>query len=380
MSRSTRPRIAILADFQPCEADPNFPKPIGHYAVWLSALFHAFEQQDEYEIHWVTLNKAVTSARIIESKGQFVHVLPRGSRTIGQFTRYARERWAVARALRQVGPVLVHAWGTEDCYALCGGDFRGKRLLSLQGSLTGYVERGQMPPFFVRQSHFEKKSLRHYQDITTESPWAEERVRELAPQAAIHHLEYAVERRFFDKERDLSETPSVLYAGSDTPLKNIETLIQAFRDERLSHVTLNLAGVSEDNHPNLPHNIRCLGRISRDEVVHQMQKAWGLVHASLADTGPTVVKEARVMGLPVALSTECGSKQHVEEGKSGFIIPPHDTEGFIRAVLAMTRDRQTSLSMGAWGQEACRRALSAETMHQSLCMIYTDILSRPSTP
>lgn len=370
MSLSSRSRIAIIANFQPWEADPRFPKPIGHYAVWLSALFHAFEQQDEYEIHWVTLNKAVTSARIIESKGQFVHVLPRGSRTIGQFTRYARERWAVARALRQVGPDLVHAWGTEDCYALCGGDFKGKRLLSLQGSLTGCVERGQMPPFFIRQSRFEKKALRHYQDITAESPWAEERVRELAPEAELHHLEYAVEQRFFDKERELSDTPSVLYAGSDTPIKNIETLVQAFRDERLAKVTLNLAGVSAENHPDLPPNIRCLGRISRDEVVHQMQKAWGLVHASLADTGPTVVKEARVMGLPVALSTECGSKQHVEESKSGFIIPPRDTEGFIRAVLAMTQDRKTSLSMGAWGQEDCRRALSAETMCSSLLDLY----------
>ena len=380
MSLSSRPRIAILANFQPCEADPSFPQPVGHYAVWLSALFHAFEGLDEYEIHWITLNKAVSSSRLIEAKGQFVHVLPQGSRTIGQFTGYARERWAVARAVRQVSPDLVHAWGTEDCYALCGSDFRGKRILSLQGSLTGYVERGQMPPFFVRQSRFEKKALRHYQDISAESPWAEDRIRELAPQAAIHHLEYAVEQRFFDRVRELSDTPSVLYAGSDTPIKNIETLIQAFRDERLAHVTLNLAGASEENHSNLPHNVHCLGRISRDEVVRQMQKAWGLVHPSLADTGPTVVKEARVMGLPVALSTECGSKQHVEEGKSGFILPPRDAEGFIRAVLAMTRDRQTSLSMGAWGQDDCRRALSAETMYRSLCSLYEDILSRPPAP
>lgn len=378
MSLSARPRIAILADFQPSEADPSFPKPSGHYAVWLSSLFHTFENQNEYEIHWVTLNKGVTSPGIIEAKGQFVHVIPRGSRTLGQFTLYLRERLSVAREIKRIKPDLVHAWGTEDCYATCGADFKGNRLLSTQGLLTSYIQRGTMPRFAHRQSRYERRDLRAYPDITTESPWSEDRVRELAPRARIHHLEYAVEQRFFGKERELAEPPCVLYAGSDTPLKNIETLVQAFRDERLTNVTLNLAGVSADNHPNLPHNIHCLGRISRDEVVHQMQKAWGLVHASLADTGPTVVKEARVMGLPVALSTECGSKQHVEEGKSGFIIPPHDKEGFIRAVLTMTRDRQTSRSMGAWGQEECRRALSAETMYRSLCSLYEDILSRPS--
>lgn len=380
MSLSSRPRIAILSAFQPCEADPNFPKPDGHYAVWLSSLFHAFEQQEEYEIHWVTLNKAVTSVQLIEAKGQFVHVLPRGSRTLGQLTLYLRERWAIARELKRIKPDLVHAWGTEDCYATCGADFKGRRLLSTQGLLTSYIQRGEMPRFAHRQSKYERKALRAYSDITTESPWARNRTREIAPEACIHHFEYAVNPIFFDQSRSLSEYPSALYGGTDSPLKNIDTLIQAFSDRRLSHVTLYLAGVHEHDHPDLPANIICLGRLDRSAMAKQLSSAWCLVHASLADCAPNIVNEARVMGLPVALSTECGSKQHVEEGKSGFILSPHDTEGFIQAVLAMTQDQQTSLSMGAWGQEACRQALSAETMHRSLCKMYADILSRPVTP
>lgn len=378
MSLSARPRIAILADFQPSEADPSFPKPSGHYAVWLSSLFHTFENQNEYEIHWVTLNKGVTSPGIIEAKGQFVHVIPRGSRTLGQFTLYLRERLSVAREIKRIKPDLVHAWGTEDCYATCGADFKGNRLLSTQGLLTSYIQRGTMPRFAHRQSRYERRDLRAYPDITTESPWARDRVRELAPQACIHPFEYAVNGIFFEQQRELTEHPLALYGGTDSPLKNIETLIQAFRDPRLSHVTLHLAGVSRTNHPDLPANVVCLGRLDRQAMAKQLSSAWCLVHASLADCAPNIVNEARVMGLPVALSTECGSKQHVEEGKSGFIISPHDTEGFIRAVLAMTRDRQTSLSMGAWGQEDCRRALSAETMYRSLCELYADILSRPS--
>lgn len=370
----SRPRIALLAAFQPSEADPNFPGPVGHYAVWLSSLFHALREQDAYEFHWIVLSKSVKKPRLIEAEGQWIHVLPRSSRTLGQFTLYAHDRRVVARELKHIRPNLVHAWGTEDCYALCGADFRGKKLLSVQGLLTACIARGYMPRFAHRQSLYERKAIKAYEDITAESPWARERVHEIAPKAQVHALEYAVEQRFFDQRRELSAQPSVLYAGSDTPLKNVDTLIDAFRDPRLRHVTLNLAGVSAETRPGLPDNIRCLGRLSRDEIVQRMQKAWGVVHASLVDTGPTVVKEARVMGLPIVLSSECGSKQYVEEGKSGFILEPTDTEGFIRSVLAVTRDQATSLAMGAHGHESCRRALCAETMCAELLKLYRLIL------
>lgn len=371
----SRPLIALLAAFQPFEADPAFSKPAGHYAVWLSSLFHALKEQSACEIHWITLSKLVRKPRRIEAEGQIVHILPRSSRTLGQFTLYAHDRWVVARELKLIRPNLVHAWGTEDCYALCGADFQGKKLLSVQGLLTACIARGYMPRFAHRQSLYERKAIKAYEDITAESPWARERVHEIAPKAQVHALEYAVEQRFFDQQRELSAQPSVLYAGSDTPLKNVDTLIDAFRDPRLRHVTLNLAGVSEEKRPGLPDNIRCLGRLSRDEIVQRMQKAWGVVHASLVDTGPTVVKEARVMGLPIILSSECGSKQYVEEGKSGFILEPTDTEGFIRSVLAVTRDQATSLAMGAHGHESCRRALCAETMCAELQALYSRLLS-----
>jgi len=53
-----------------------------------------------------------------------------------------------------------------------------------------------------------------------------------------------------------------------------------------------------------------------------MASVWCLVHASLIGTGSTVVKEARVAGLPVILTTECGSKRYIEESTSVFIISP----------------------------------------------------------
>lgn len=105
-----------------------------------------------------------------------------------------------------------------------------------------------------------------------------------------------------------------------------------------------------------------------------LSEAWCLVHMSLADTGPTIVKEARVAGLPVIVSNECGSCQHVVDGKSGFILHPHDVDGLVRAVLAVTKDAQTAQAMGEFGCAECRQALSGETMVGKLLAIYREIL------
>ena len=60
---------------------------------------------------------------------------------------------------------------------------------------------------------------------------------------------------------------------------------------------------------------------------------------------------------------------------SGFILNPHDVDGLVQAVLAVTKDEQTAQAMGEYGREECRRALSGETMVGNLLAIYRELLS-----
>ncbi len=375
-----RPVIAILANFPVWLIAPSLPTFRGHYAVWLWSLFQAFAHQDAFDIHWVTLSKDVKKTLTLEEKGQHFHILPRTRKKIGLYTFYLHDRRQVARELRTIQPDLVHSWGTEDCYGLCARDFGGNKLHSVQGILKACLARGELATFMRHHSLYEPLVLRSIPHLTTESPWAAERVREIAPQARPQLLEYAVEERFFQIERKLTPFPSCLYAGSDTPLKNVDTLIQAFSDPELSHVTLWLAGVSPETRPGLPSNIKALGRVSREKMTELMSSAWCLAHASLIDTGPTVVKEARVAGLPVILTTECGSKRYVEEGKSGFIISPFDKAALIQNILTVTSHREIALKMGAYHRDDCRHALSTETMKNRLLELYQHLLSIPPVP
>lgn len=370
-------KIAILSTFPVWLINRNIPPSQGHYAVWLSPLCESFVACENFEIHWITLSRAIKKPEFFVYKQQHFHVLPCASRMLGLYSLYIQDRVNIYRKLKKISPSIIHSWGTENVYGMCGKDYSHKCawVHSVQGLLKAYMERGPMPRFFRHHSIYEPRVLRACKHITVESPWAADRVKDIAPDSTPMQFEYAVEKRFFGQSRELSSEPVCLFCGNNTPIKNLQCAISAFSKPELSHIKLELAGVEPGSIPNLSPNIIPLGRISRDEVVQKLASTWCLVHPSKADTGPTAAKEARVMGVPVILTTECGSKQYVTPGKSGYIIHPDDVNALVAGVLDITSSRERCLQMGSHEQEQCREALSAETMARNINEIYRKILS-----
>lgn len=368
--------IAIIGDFPMQVVCDNLPqRKTWKPTPWLMALFDAFKQNEDLEIHWLNFCRGIWRTRRVESEGQHFHILPCGSLTVSQKTYYLAERLRVCRELNLIKPDLVHAWGTENRYSFSAKDFPVKKVLSIQGLLKAYHQNDPLPPFLERQIFFEKLSLEAYDLLTGESPWCIENARQMVPEKPFVSWDYAVEQRFFAAARHLDEKPVCLLGGTPTTIKNVETAIAAFSRPELSHVTLLMAGIPEGAYGDLPANIKPLGGVSRDGMVELMSRAWCLVHPSLADTGPTIVKEARVMGLPVVVSSHCGSQQYVEHGRSGFILEPMDVQGFVDAVLNVTSSKENAMRMGEYGRAACRNALSSETMLANLMAIYDDMLA-----
>lgn len=378
MHSDTKRKIAILADFPIGLIDHSHPEVKGHYTVWLVALFDSFKDQDDFEIHWVTLSKNVQKVQCKKFCNQYFHIIPRARVTIGLYSFYWYDRYHVAQTLKKIQPDLVHAWGTEDCYGLCGKDFKGRKLFSTQGLLRACCQLGSMSTYFQHQSLYEPRTFRAYRWITTESPWGAEWIKRDAPSANPIIWRYTVERRFWDRERSLTPYPSCLFGGTDSLIKNVDTLIRAFSRPELSHIQLNLAGVNPKRRKNLPANIHPLGYIDdRDEMAKLISETWCLVLPSFADADPNIVREARIMSVPVICSTQCGAKQYVEEGKSGYIHEPLDEDKIVSSVLAVTKSAETSLQMGNYGADRIREQLSEETMYRNLREIYLKILEEP---
>lgn len=369
-----RKKIAIIGSPPLSQISPAISRKGWYSCVWFIPLFEAFKNLEQYEVHWITITKEVQFKKDFVVGNQFFHAYPSVSLNWAEKTGYAASRFFVRRELERIKPDLVHAWGTEGYFAISAKSWPGKKILSMQGILSVYCRNAKMSCFSERQARYEAETMSAYDLITAESQWGINHVQAMVPHVPTRRWEYAVQAPFFAAERHPAERPLFVMGGTDRPIKNVETALKVFASPALAHVELALAGGNAALHPNATPNIKFLGGLSRMEMVELLSKAWGLIHPSLADTSPNIVKEARVIGLPAVISSECGGVQYVEHGKSGFIVDPMDVRGFIDGVSAIVSSRETSLQMGAYGHDECRRLLNAETMVAGLLEIYADML------
>lgn len=375
-----KPVIAILADFPLFLVHADYPRRGWYYAVWLETLYEAFQRDGRYEVHWIVFCRSARHRYVFSAGGQTFHVLPTIPGNISQLLHYCTDCWVAHHELRRIAPDIIHAWGTETRHAVVAGAYRGacRKLLSMQGIIAALLARAPMPAYYRRQLPFEQRAMAQFDVVSVESEWGRDRCLEIVPEAKIELWEYAVNRAFFSVERRLSARPTCLVAGADIPLKNVETAIAAFRSPALAHVDLLVAGVEGGRYADLPPNIHLLGGVDHSRIRDLLGEVWCLLHPSLADTSPNIVKEARVAGVPVIVSSDCGGTQYVEHEKSGYIVEPRDTAGIIRSVLVLTQNEAVNLSMGACEQETCRRALCEETMVRGLWRLYAGLLGESS--
>lgn len=371
---SNKPKIAILANFPYWLIDDSFPVFKGHYATWLPALSDIFSENNDFEIHWVTLSKATPTAIHRKINNQYFHILPRARKMIGLYTAYCYDRLKIKSCLRSIKPDLVHAWGNEDCYALAASDFRGKKLLSIQGILNFCSKYSHLGKYLQRHRFYEKRAIRQFQFISTESELACEIIKSIAPKSQVQLFEYAVESAFFTRPRKRSAKKTFLFAGSNTINKNVQLLIKIFSRADMAHLELKLAGIAPDAFKNLPANVKPLGRVGREKMIELFAETWGLLVVSFAETGPTVAKEARVMGVPVIISSGCGSQQYVVHGESGFIIDPNDEELAQKAMLDLAQSEELNDQFGCAHWEDCKQRLDKKNMYQQIKKMYQHIL------
>jgi glycosyltransferase involved in cell wall biosynthesis len=86
------------------------------------------------------------------------------------------------------------------------------------------------------------------------------------------------------------------------------------------------------------------------------------VHAARADTFPNTILEASACGLPVVASGVGGIVEQVDEGKTGFLVPPLDSGAMAARIVQLIRDDSLRSSMGRLGAELVYKRFGAERM------------------
>ena len=373
------PVITIFADLPLGRIIPNEFGSRDHTLVpWTFALFQELESQKSFQIHWVTLKRYAKHYAVHHVNGQIIHVLPAPSIALGLLTGHFLATWKIKRLLSALKPDLIHVWGIEMPYAKACSSLKNQKILSYQGVLTAYCQRGRMNIFPHLQAFWERRTTPRYNHITCESPWARDRILEIAPHAQVKLIEYGVEESFCHIKRTPAPTPECLFVGTLYELKGIRYLVEAFTHPSLQHIHLYIVGkgnLQRELELKSTPNIHWEGALERPALQKRMSSTWCLVHPTLADSSPNCVKEARMIGIPVITTKEGGQTQYVVHEKSGYIVPIKNSEAIRKAVLSITESLAHSLSMGMHNLDEIRKSLDIKLTSKNFLCLYQSFLN-----
>jgi len=374
-------KISILAAFplHHLEAFGEGFRPAGHYATWLPQIAEAWKNQSDFEIHWLVMSELVQKRMDVVQWQQSFHVLPT-TRSGRASTLFRADRKAIASILDEIQPDLVHGWGTEDVYGLAAALSKRPNIVSMQGILSFYVLKNRMAWRSYLQAAIELFVLWKAHQITTESEWGRQIVKKRNPWAQVAIVEYGVQKVFFETKWSPNEKkPLAIFVGSISPRKGIQDLVAAFSDPRLAACELVVVGEgegrwAEELQRSAPSNVRWEGRKTAQETAKLMAKAWCLVLPTRADTSPNVVKEARVIGLPIVASPHGGHIQYVEDEANGFICDLGAPEDWSRAIRYLIDDISRAKHMGQIDQDKHRELLRPARTARNFLNLYEHIL------
>jgi glycosyltransferase involved in cell wall biosynthesis len=125
----------------------------------------------------------------------------------------------------------------------------------------------------------------------------------------------------------------------------------------------------------LDGRVRFVG--TREDVPELMTIADGYVMSSAWEGMPMVLLEAAAAGLPIVATRVGGNQEVVQEGVSGFLVPPSDDQALAAAMLRLMALPETERrAMGARGREQVRRDYGLERVVDRYETIYRGVLDK----
>ena len=375
-------RVAMLCNF-PLHTLKNSPIRFlkgQHATSWLVDLPEAFSKIQGLEMHWITLSDQVEKEMTFSADEALFHVLPTSKHGRAS-SFFVQDRRRIQACLQEVRPDVVHGWGTEDVYALAAVTSGYPHLISMQGILSALILKSWMHPREYFQALLEIWCLRKAQLVTTESKWGATMVQRRRGSQPIEIVEYGVRNNFFSvKWSPEKDRPCAIFIGSIVARKGIEDLVEAFRNLKKEGYRLKVIGRAKTKYLSIIQKraegtVDWLGEQPAELVQGEMSRAWCLVLPTRADTSPNVVKEARVIGLPVITTRNGGQASYVQDGEDGYFVECGDVKGLVEKLRIVLGSLATTKKLGELGRQRYRDLFTADQTANHFKGLYWKMLS-----
>jgi len=186
-----------------------------------------------------------------------------------------------------------------------------------------------------------------------------------------------------------ADEPVVLFFGNLTVSKGIPDLIDAFAEVRKQvRARLVIAGYPTKyiDMDKLFRQVAELGisdavtfdarYIPIEEVGPLFRLATVVAYPYLSGTQSASLQVAYAFERPVVATRVGGLPEEVEDGKSGYLVPPHEPDKLAQAILKVIEDPQRAAEMGAYARRLSETRYSWESIAEKMMSVYRDLMSR----
>jgi glycosyltransferase involved in cell wall biosynthesis len=172
-------------------------------------------------------------------------------------------------------------------------------------------------------------------------------------------------------------------AGRLVELKGIEYMLEAAAELRREFPTVRveIAGAGPQRakleaaaaHSGLRAHVAFLGWIND---LASLLPHWDVfVMPSLEEGFPIAALDAMAAGLPVVASDVGGVPEVIEDGQTGWLVPPRDADALASRLRLLLRNPEQRLSMGATGYARVRDHFGLAPMVESFAQLYDELLN-----
>jgi starch synthase len=184
----------------------------------------------------------------------------------------------------------------------------------------------------------------------------------------------------------VEEEGVILFFGRIHPYKGLEYLLDAMPSilNELPNAQLIIAGRGDlaelRQRIQRSLNTTVLNEfIPDDQVAELFERAAVVVLPYVGGSQTGVVPIAYSFKKPVVVTNVGSIGEVVEDGKTGFIVPPRDSAAIADAVAKILKDRQRRLQMGENAYRKMKEDLSWDTVVRETVCIYTQITRGPKS-
>lgn len=144
-----------------------------------------------------------------------------------------------------------------------------------------------------------------------------------------------------------SPEPLFAYLGRLKKYKGVDIVLRAFASCGIPRATLEIAGAGEfeaelrrmTSSLGVADRVRFLGRISEDDKISLLRRAWATLFASPKEGWGITNLEAAACGTPVIASNSPGIRESVRHGETGYLTPHGDIAAMGASMRSLSDDR-----------------------------------------